>query len=44
MEHYKFSEDRIYNCDETRINTIVKPREVVSESGNKHAGRAKILE
>jgi hypothetical protein len=39
MERYKFSGDRIYNCDETGISTVQKLQKVVAERGRKQVER-----
>lgn len=39
-ERYKFTPDRIYNCDETGITTAHKPPKVVAPRGSKQVGQA----
>lgn len=35
MEKYKFTPDRILNCDETGITTVSQAPEVIAQSGKK---------
>lgn len=37
---YKFTPDRIYNCDETGIPTVVQAPNVVARKGSKQVGQA----
>lgn len=44
MDKYKFSADKIFNCDETGISTVQKPRKIIAEKGRKQVGRITSLE
>lgn len=40
LEKYKFTPDKIYNCDETGIPTVVQAPNVVARKGSKQVGQA----
>lgn len=40
MTEYKFSPDRIYNCDETGVTTVTDPPKVFAQKGLKQVGQA----
>ncbi|KAJ4425599.1 hypothetical protein ANN_27795 [Periplaneta americana] len=44
MDKHKFSADKIFNCDETGISTVQKPRKIIAERGRKQVGRITSLE
>lgn len=38
MEHYNFSPDRIYNCDDTGNSTVHNPTKIIAPIGTKQVG------
>ncbi|KAJ4426133.1 hypothetical protein ANN_26942 [Periplaneta americana] len=44
MDKHKFSADKIFNCDETGISTVQKPRKIIAERGRKQVRRITSLE
>ncbi|MCP3927780.1 MAG: hypothetical protein GY705_01620 [Bacteroidetes bacterium] len=38
IQKYKFTPDRIYNCDETGVTTVQKPKRTIAEKGVKRIG------
>lgn len=38
MEKYKFSPNKIYNCDETGVTTVQRPPKIFTERGQKRVG------